>query len=163
MQIQMQCRGGGGQPIRPQGFSPASPAPPPPSFPSPNRPSPKAECGAVLQEFSACLPREPSGTRLPSGPRTNFRGEALRGRGRGVGRVREAEPRTAPGRIRRLRHGGIHASGENCLGLIWLPLAPPALHLHFVFKPAPLGRRIRKVSDRQSCSREGEGDFLKGR
>ncbi len=81
------------------------------------------------------------GSKLDVSPPHLFLPE-LRGKGRGVGRAREAEPRTAPGRTRRLRHGGIHASGENFLpalslskgGLIWFPLAPPALHLNFVFK-----------------------------
>src|SRR5580700_9683913 len=62
--MQMQCRGGGGQPIRPQGFSPASPAPPPPSFPSPNRPSRKTECGGESRKVGAPRPRGPRDMRL---------------------------------------------------------------------------------------------------
>ncbi len=79
---------------------------------------------------------------------TRFLEGGLRGKGRGVGRVREAEPRTAPGRTGRLRRGGIHASGGKLFacselvegGLIWLPLATPALNLF-----SSLSERLRTV------------------
>jgi hypothetical protein len=34
-------------------------------------------------------------------------------------------------------------------GLIWFPLAPPALHLHFVFNWAPKYTRMKNVSGGQ--------------
>ncbi len=88
----MQCRGGGRQPIRPQGFSPASPAPPPPTFPSPNRPTRKAKCGSVRRRISPPGPRGHRGTRLPNGhPKRVFWGGVegkRKGSGEGAGGAR---------------------------------------------------------------------------
>jgi len=131
---QMQCGGGGIQPIRPQGISPASPAPPPPSFPSPNRPRPKRKCGGLMRKIRVLRRRGRWGTRLPRWWRAHISRGGWRGKGRGVGRVREGR-------------------GGNCWGLIWFPLAPPALHLNFAFKRAAFGQRIRLVSGRQAARR----------
>src|SRR6202034_3279729 len=54
-----------------------------------------------------------------------FPGEALRGRGRGVGWVREG------------RRG-------NCWGLIWFPLAHPALRWYLHFLARLMGKALEK-------------------
>ena len=99
-QIPKQCGGGGRQPIRPQGFSPASPAPPPPSFPSPNRPAGKEEgsfvpfCGiarcALFSKDSAAQVRRLNGE--VAGMDLFYR--AVEGKRKWVGWVREGREKT---------------------------------------------------------------------
>jgi len=68
----------------------------------------------------------------------------LRGKGKGVGRVREG-----------------HSGSFRRTGVMWLSPAPPALHLHFAFHRAPfrhatvnarsIGSDAKSVQAPESC------------
>ncbi len=145
-QKKMQCGGGGRQPIRP-----------PPSTSS------------GQARFFSRLPRTPS-TLFPlpltvQAPKCRMRRRFVRSRrpsstwAVGHSIAKSLSCTHFRGRVEGKRKGSEEGAGGArgklfaCPelvegGLIWFPLAPPALHLNFVFQRAPLGQRIGTVSRR---------------